>query len=635
MDQGTWKQKCRESDLNTGRGFSSRASGSYATRVRVIAGVIGLLMALYLGYLFYLQIIRGREYAERAIEVYRRETSISAQRGKIFDRNLDTPLATNVNSFAVGVVPAKLPKGELTSFYQNLSTIIGIPSEEIRDTVSSKGNSSYGFIEIEDGVPLKTIAQIAERLDEFSGVTWKSKPIRLYNDIRSISHIVGYVGNITAEDLQILYNQGYERNSTVGKAGIEKQYDALLRGKDGVRYSNVDVRGRSVSPDEGTDIPPQNGKDLVLTIDRGLQTLAEKTLGDRTGSVVILKPDTGEILAMVSFPWFDPNEFYTPQRGEAFTKLSLDSRFPFLNRVIQSTYAPASTFKVILTTALIEEESIPLSQTIDCLGKLRYGGRDFHCHLEIGHGDLTLEGALAESCNVFFYTAGTHYLGIDQIAKYSNRFGYGMRTGVDLPGEVPGLVPTPEWKKRTYNSSWVGGDTMNVSIGQGFLSVTPLQLANAIAAIANNGVAYRPHLLKEIRDPTTGKVIETIQPERQLDLNIRPGTYKLVQEYMRGVITDGTARWVITTEATKVAGKTGTGEVGAEDKWSSWFVAYAPYGNNPQDEKVVVVVNIEGTNEWEWWAPKAADMIFQGIFAEQTYEEVREEFKDRWYLREQ
>jgi penicillin-binding protein 2 len=337
---------------------------------------------------------------------------------------------------------------------------------------------------------------------------------------------------------------------------------------------------------------------------------------------------------MVSYPWFNPNDFYTNRRTVVFDELSLDKRFPFLNRAIQSSYAPASTFKVIMSTAVIEEEVFPLTQTVDCEGEIWYGDRTFKCHVAAGHGPLNLAQGLAESCNVFFYTMGTEYLGIERIIDYARRFGYGDVSGIDLPGEIRGFVPSPTWKLQTYNSRWVGGDTVNASIGQGYMSVTPLQVANAIAMIVNGGHIYRPHILKEVRDPVTGSLIESIDPEILYDSAIREETFDLMSDYLRGVITDGAARWVITTQATEVAGKTGTGEVGFEDRWSSWFAAYAPYNSTDPDDEVVVVVNIEGTNEWEWWAPKAADMIFQGIFANQTYEEVREEFKNRWYLKE-
>jgi penicillin-binding protein 2 len=287
-----------------------------------------------------------------------------------------------------------------------------------------------------------------------------------------------------------------------------------------------------------------------------------------------------------------------------------------------------------MTAAVLEEEAFSLTKTINCTGEKRLGDRVFKCHKLSGHGPLTLEEGLAESCNVFFYTMGVDYLGIDKIADYSNRFGYGEKTGIDLPGEIQGLVPTPEWKEDVYHSIWVGGDTMNVSIGQGALNVTPLQMAVSVSMIVNDGVAYKPHILKKVIDATTGEVVSEVEPEILRQSNIRKETYQVLKEYMRGVITNGTARYVITTNAVEVAGKTGTGQMGYEDRWDSWFTAFAPYNSTDPDEQVVLVVNVEGVNDWEWWAPKASDMIMQGIFAEQNYEEVLDEFDRKWYIRE-
>ncbi|MEA1911315.1 MAG: penicillin-binding transpeptidase domain-containing protein, partial [Spirochaetota bacterium] len=214
-------------------------------------------------------------------------------------------------------------------------------------------------------------------------------------------------------------------------------------------------------------------------------------------------------------------------------------------------------------------------------------------------------------------------------SDYARRFGFGSYTGIDLPGEIKGLVPSPEWKERVYNTKWVGGDTVNMSIGQGFLNATPIQMANMVAMIVNEGVIYKPHLLKEIRDSVTGTVIERKTSEILHTSSIHNSTFKTIQDYMRGVITDGTAKVVITTEAVKIAGKTGTGEVGLEDSWNAWFIAYGPYDALPEDQ-IVVVTMVEAVNDWEWWAIRAANIIFQGFFAEETYDEAIDSLHWGW-----
>ncbi len=600
------------------------------TRLVAVMVIVAAAFIIYTIYLASMQIVNFSEYQQRAKEVASREAVIIAQRGEIYDVNKDYPLVMNIPSFAVYVTPGELNDEEKQTLKNNLNKYFNIAINELDQKIPEQ-NGSFQPVEIKDAVEYDDIVFIAEHIDDFPGISWQNKPIRGYSEDGSISHIIGYVGNITSEDLQVLYNKGYDRNSTIGKSGIEKQYDMLLRGKDGTRMRMVDVKGRRIEEDEQV-IPPENGKSIVLTIDRHIQTLCEKALGERIGSVVVMRPSTGEVLAMVSYPYYNPNLFYTDRGKEVYNRLSLDPRFPFLNRAIQSSYGPASTFKVIMTTAVLEENAFPPNAIVTCTGSFRLGDRSFNCHKLTGHGPLTLAEGLAESCNVFFYTMGVDYLGIDKIADYAMRFGYGEPTGIDLPGEIRGLVPTPEWKQKVYNTPWVGGDTANVSIGQGAMNVTPLQIASAFSMVVNEGVAYRPHVLKQVLDQTTGEILSEAEPEIYKTSNISMDTFKTLKKYMRGVITDGTAKWVITTKAVEAAGKTGTGQMGLQDQWDSLFAAYAPYETDNPDERIVIVVDVEGVNEWEWWAPKAADIILQGIFANQTYEEVMDEFKNRWYI---
>jgi len=593
---------------------------------------ISLIILIFLFYIFFLydlQVRKSTEYKTRARDVSLRVNTIPAQRGKIFDRDSETPMVVNIDSFAVNIIPAEIDEEKFDSVMNNLSKILDIDSEAIRAKLPANYKNQYFPVEIKSGVALSTINLIAENIEKFKGVIWVSKPIRSYLLKGSISHVLGYVGDITSEEFQVLYNSGYDINSVVGKSGIEKYYDQTLRGVDGIHYKTVDVQGRKIQNVQIEDKLPENGKDLVLTIDMSIQKLAEKALGERMGSAVVLKPVTGEILALVSYPWFNPNSFYGTKNSSAFRDAALDSRHPFLNRTIQSSYEPASTFKIIMSTAVLEEDLFPVDKTINCEGSLWVGNREFHCHVPEGHGKLVLHEGLEQSCDVFFYTIGLKYLGVDIISDYARRFGFGSFTGIDLPGEVPGLVPTPEWKERMYNTQWVGGDTVNMSIGQGFINGTPIQMANMVAMIVNEGIIYKPHILKEIRDSVSGVVIEEKSPEILHTSSIHNETFKTMQRYMRGVITDGTAKVVITTKAVDIAGKTGTGEVGLEDSWNAWFVAYGPYDAKPEDQ-IVVVTMVEAVNDWEWWAIRAANIIFQGIFADETYDEAIDSLRWGW-----
>jgi penicillin-binding protein 2 len=612
-------------------GFSKRRGKDEKSKLIVIGIVILSVFIIYLAYLFNLQIVNGYIYKVRAEQVSIRSLPIPAKRGEIYDQSYKTALVRNIDSFAINIIPAEIPVEMMEEVFEKLSEFLHISVQDIKDKVPEKYYNLYQPIEIKGGVNYETITLLAENIDEYIGVGWYSKPIRDYVGKSSLAHVLGYVGDINREELQVLYNKGYNFSSTLGKSGIEKYYDMVLRGKDGRTFRTVDVLGKRIDSESRDEEPPEPGKNIVLTIDQRIQTLCEKALGERIGSVVVLRPSNGEIVALASYPNYDPNLFYMDNGAKSFKDFSLMEHFPFLNRTIQSSYAPASTFKVIMTTAVLEEEVISPEELIECDGTLEYGDRIFNCHNKNGHGELNLFYGLAESCDIYFWTIGIDYLGIENIVDYSRAFGFGEVTGIDLPGEIHGLVPNPAWKEKTYNSKWLGGDTVNMSIGQGYLNVTPLQLANSIAMIVNEGVTYRPHLLKEIRDPQTGEIIEAYKPEVLRKSSIRKETFQKVQDAMRLVITEGTANVVLTTDVVDVAGKTGTAEVGLEENWHSWFAAYAPYDAVNPDDVVIVVVMVEAVNDWEWWAPKASNIIFQGIYNDEDYEDAVNSLK-LWYL---
>lgn len=618
-------------------GFSPRGGPVSRTRVMALGALFILVFTGYVGYLFSMQIVDTYVYSARAERVKRRSIVIPAQRGEIFDRNYDTPLVTNTDSFAVQINPAEIPAGQHADVFSRVADYLGVPLESIQEKIPPESYNVYRPVEVQSGVSFRKVTYLAEHIRRYPGVTWRSKPTRYYTEAEDMAHVLGYVGDITPEELQVLFNRGYTANSVIGKSGVEQQYDELLRGEPGRSYRTVDASGRLVEAAGREEIPPVLGQNLVLTLDRDIQRLTAEALGDRIGSAVVMKPATGEILAMVSYPSFDPNLFYGEGGSDAFTDVSLAPHSPFLNRSIQSGYPPASTWKILMTTAVIEEEAFGLDETVNCKGYYVLGNRVFNDWRETGFGYLDIFGGLANSSNVFFWTMGVEHLGVDPIVEYAHDFGFGTETGIDLPGEVSGTVPSPEWKRRNFNTPWVGGDTANMSIGQGFLTVTPLQLANMVAMIVNDGVVYRPHVLKEVRDQVTGEVLRTVEPEVLHTMDARQSTFDNVKRAMRGVITDGTAEVVITTPAVDSAGKTGTSQVaGEEESWHSWFVAYAPYDTRDPEERVVVAVLVDAANEWEWWAPKAANIILHGIFTDSDFEEtvagLRQAPRPLWYM---
>ena len=598
-------------------------SGNKNRKLFFISVLLLILFALYFYRLYFLQVINGKEYRSQSKTISSQVTVIPAQRGEIFDRNAKLPMVINTDAFAVELTPGEIPHGLYDTVASKLASLLGISKFEIDRKVPKNSRKSFTSFEIRSNVPFSVISNIAENKTDFPGVSWASKPIRNYVETGSLVHILGYVGDITKEEMNLMYNQGYTRNSIIGKTGIERQYDALLQGIPGRESRTVDARGRIIS-DTPIIEPPQMGKNLILTIDTSIQVLAEKTLGNRVGAVVVLRPSDGEILAMVSYPFFDPNKFNTDDAAKYYKTLTSDeTNRPLVNRAVNAVYPPASTFKIVMSAAMLQENAFPSGKKIECRGKLLYGNRTFHCHIhEPGHGWLDMKNALAQSCDVYFWTIGRDYLGINKIAEYAKEFGFGQSAQIDLPSQQTGFVPTTEWKERKYHEKWLGGDTMSASIGQGYMLATPLQLADMTAMVANSGVIYKPHFLKEVRDPVTNEILQKPEREVLIKSDIDSEIWKELQEAMRYTISDGTPQYPMHNKLVKAAGKTGTAEVAPyKTSWHSWMVAYAPY-DAPPEEQVVVAVVVEACNKWEWWAPYATNIILQGIFAGQTYEEA-------------
>ena len=592
-------------------------------RINALKGLFFAVFFIYCAKLFSMQILSGDVYRTRAQDISRRTFAIPAQRGEIYERSYTDTLVINRDSFTVSITPAEVPSGSMDEVINIVSGILSVPPDDIRERLPAQYYQLYQPVEIAANVPFSAIAALAERKNSLPGVSWQSKPVRNYPAAGSLSHILGYVGDITRDELTTLYNMGYQQGDVIGKAGVEKQYDILLRGKEGRETRTVDVRGRRIAGRENVvRVPPEMGKNLVLTIDTKLQTLVEKALGPRIGAAVVMRPSTGEILALVSYPWYDSNIFTDGQRSD-YRALVDDPNKPFLNRVIQSSYPPASTFKIVMSSGILGESVFPPEQLVLCQGVINYGNRDWNCHVRRpGHGRMNLRRALGYSCDIYYWTVGRDYLGAERIVTYAREYGFGEITDIDLPGEIPGFIPTPQWKERRFHERWVAGDTMNMSIGQGYTLVTPIQIANMICMVVNDGKIYKPHILKEVRDPVTNAIERTVRPELIHQSKIKPEIFETIRYDLRGVISEGAAQYPLNIRTVQIAGKTGTGEVGLADRWHSWLAAYAPYNNKDDENCIVVTVIVEAANKWEWWATYATAIIFQGYFANQDYEQA-------------
>ena len=599
---------------------SAPVSRLAALRVALLCVLGGLAL-----YLFLLQVIKGVEFDELAKQFAERKTVVPAQRGAIYDGSFTRPLVANRPAFSIDVTPALVPgdRDDLDALLASLAEALDIDPEYMAGQVPLNESHLFQPIEVLSGADFPTVAYLGEHIHRFQGVSWRNEPVRDYSDLGALAHVIGYVGEISVEELQVLYNEGYRQGDTIGKSGLEQRYDARLRGKSGLSYRTVDALQRDLGTREGR--PPVPGNDLVLTIDARIQRLAEGALAGRIGSVVVLRPTTGEILAMVSYPWFDPGAFRGGGGAQALRGALQDPTHPFVNRAVHSAYPPASVFKLIMSIAVLEERLIAPEEQINCTGRFFLGRGEWADHKPEGHGWVDLRKGLAESCNIYYYTVG-HRLGVERIVHYARALGLGSPTGIELPREQAGFLPTPAWKQRQHGEPWVGGDTINMSIGQGFVTATPLQIANVVAAIANDGVVYRPYLVKEVRDGGDGALVKRPSPVPLLEVDVQPETFAFVREAMRYTVTDGTPAVAITTPAVRAAGKTGTAQTKSLDAEGpelkhSWFAAYAPADAPPEDQ-VVVVVMAEATDYWEWWAPKATNVLLHGMFTGLDYEEV-------------
>jgi len=425
---------------------------------------------------------------------------------------------------------------------------------------------------------------------------------RLYPRNGLAAHAVGYVGEVSEQELDTPEFAKYSQGEIVGKAGLERQYNDLLMGTDGQRRVVVDSSGREREVLESTEAIP--GHNLQLTLDLDLQAVAELGLEGQRGAVVALDPRSGEVLAMVSRPAYDPNAFAAHITNEYWKQLTSGNDNPMLNRAIQAQFAPGSTFKPIMALAGLETGTIDDHDTFHCPGGATFFGRYFKCWQKRGHGNVNVHLGIVQSCDVFFYNLGNK-LGIDQIAAYAEMAGIGKKTGIDLPGEAEGLMPSSKWKLRTQRQKWYPGETISVAIGQGAITVTPLQLAAAIGGIVSGGNWFKPHMVKEAAP---------LQP-RHVDL--RPESVASVVSGMYGVINEGGTGAASRIEGVEFSGKTGSAQrisndlrkSGAldanEDKDNGWFVGFAPR-ENPE---IVVAVLLEGGEHGALAGPIARDIV--------------------------
>lgn len=562
--------------------------------------IISALFVL-LGRVAWLQLIEGERYFRISKNSRLRLVPLPPTRGLILDRKGEK-LAGNEAFFSVGVVPSNVT--DIDELIRRLDQFLDIDKALAKKKIEEAPNF-FRPVCVKRNINLSMVTYLLEREEDFPGTVILTQPVRSYYYNEIYAHVLGHLGEVNQEELSADPTFAVEAGDLVGKMGVEKVYNSYLQGKKGGRQVEADAYGRFLRVISEKD--PLPGDNVYLTINFEMQKIAAQKLGQRKGVVLMGDAETGEILVLVSHPSFDPGLFSWGISEKEWDNLVQDPGDPLENRALRGEYPPASTFKIIVAAAALENNIIGKEDTFFCSGKLLVGNRIFKCWKEEGHGRLNLEQAIIQSCDVFFYQLGLK-VGVKKIIQYARLFGLGEVTGLDLISEKDGFLPTPDWKLKNKGEAWYPGDTVNLSIGQGFISVTPIQMFRVIAAVANGGNLIKPYLVMKIVD-SQGKVVKSFSPEKGEKIPISSSVFDFLRKSLRGVVKEGTG-WRAKNKIMEIAGKTGTAELSNEERSHNWFIGYTP-SHNP---RLAIVVLVENREEEISIAAQIAGEILSQIF---------------------
>ena len=578
---------------------ASRHGEHRSVQMRLVVmqyGIVVLFATLAASFWFF-QVLQHARFEQMAENNHQRALALRAPRGVLFDRD-GRVLVENRYSFNVSIVREQATDLEQT--IQRLATFAAVGEDSIREVLERhRTEPAYKPIVVIPDASLAQVAAVAARRLELPDVVVEEIPARHYLTDDLAAHLFGYVGEITGAQLARQDDEGLRAGAIVGQAGVEQAYNELLMGRDGVRHVAVNSLGREIETIR--ELAPAQGRRLMLTIDYDLQKAVEdgfRALG-YWGAAVLLDPRSGEVLSLVSMPAYDPNAFAVGIDRATWRELNSDELRPLQNRALQGRYSPGSTFKIVVAAAALEEGIVTPDFKVNCRGGASFYGQYFRCHLR--HGVVDMRQAIERSCNVYFYTLGSK-VGVDSIHKWATALGFGVTSGIDLPHEVEGLVPSTEWKRRARDEEWYPGETISVSIGQGQVWVTPMSLAVATMTIANGGTRHTPHVLKATDEGAGWQPVPVPPPQSVVDL--QPETVSTLHDGLWMVVnaagTGGRAR----IRGRDVAGKTGTaqvisiqgrqaaGETDVDLRDHGWFVFFAPK-DDPQVAGVVFAEHAE------------------------------------------
>ena len=574
----------------------------FRRRLAVAAGFVLLCFAVLLGRFFWLQVIQRAYYMTRAEENRISLLPIVPNRGLIVDKNGLT-LANNYSAYTLEITPGKVAGLEAT--IDALAQIVDIqPKDRKRFKRLMEESKNFESLPIRNRLTDEEVARFIAQRYRFPGVDIKARLFRNYPLEITASHLLGYIGRITDRDQEKISDDDQEDNyqgtEYFGKSGLEQRYEYALHGETGFEQVEVDAGGRALRSLART--PPVSGANLHLTLDLKLQEVIEKAFGDNKGALVAIDPNTGGILALVSMPGFDPNLFVDGIDPQNWKDLNESPARPMINRALNGAYPPGSTFKPYMALAALELGKRTPNQTIFDPGFYDFGGHKFRDDKPGGHGTVDMYKSIVVSCDTYYYRLASD-LGIDNISNFMAPFGFGSRTGIDIDGESGGILPSQAWKLKRFKQKWYPGETVSIGIGQGYNSYTPIQLANAVATLANNGVMYRPHLVDYIENSKTG-AHTLVEPHPIRTIALKPENLEVIRNAMAGVNKEGTGARAFAGAEYTSAGKTGTAQVVAikqgekysesktkkEHRDHALFIAFAPV-DKPRIALAVLVEN--------------------------------------------
>ncbi len=595
--------------------------GQFKHKFKLLFIIVSVALSLLVMRMWYLQVIKGDELRQRSENNSVRLRKIKPMRGLIMDDGRRV-LVDNQPSFDIVFIPNRTK--DIWKVIDKIKELYTERSLTLPALSALPGRvKPFVPVLLERNISMEKLAVVETHALDLPGVMTEVTPVRKYLNGEMTAQIIGFTGEVSREELDRNTTDKLKTGDIIGKFGIEKFLDSHLRGKSGAEQVEVNVAGKAIR--SLGRIPATTGDNVVLTIDSALQEAAWSALGNRAGAVAVLDPRNGAVLALVSSPSFDPNLFNGGISFDDWERLSNDPGHPMENRSISGQYPPGSTYKIVVAAAALEEGLITPETTFYCNGAFELGDRVFRCWQAKGHGNVNLHRAIVESCDVYFYNLGK-LLGVDRIAAYARAFGLGAPLGIDLPREKGGLIPTKQWKLSRFRQSWQMGETISLAIGQGFNLVTPIQLANAYAALANGGTLYRPRLVKQL-ESSDGHVVKVFEPEKQGVLPVRPQNIQLINQALWGVVNEkGGTGYILKRQEQDVCGKTGTAQViglpqdekarkakrvSADFRDHALFVCFAPYGN----PEIVVAVILENAGHGGAAAAPVARKVIDTYFS--------------------